>query len=106
MQTINKSFPSGAAIALPGGDWARSQCLSRDRMKTDLDHLPQAKQRELERVVQILFEEFGEATALATQGWKKAGKILKIIVNQLPDNWSAKISPTQRLKEIDATSVR
>ena len=49
-------------------------------MRTDLDHLPPAKQRELERVVQILFEEFGEATSLATQDWKKKGRILKIIL--------------------------
>jgi len=49
-------------------------------MRTDLDHLPPAKQRELERVVRILFEEFGEATALATQDWKKKGRILKIIL--------------------------
>lgn len=49
-------------------------------MRTDLDHLPPPKQRELERVVQILFEEFGEATALATQEWKKSGRILKIIL--------------------------
>ncbi|MGE5562429.1 MAG: HEPN domain-containing protein [Bacillota bacterium] len=49
-------------------------------MRTDLGHLPPAKQRELERVVQILFEEFGEATALATQDWKKKGRILKIIL--------------------------
>src|SRR3546814_19111543 len=49
-------------------------------MRTDLDHLPPAKQRELERVVQILFEEFGDATALATQDWKKKGRILKIIL--------------------------
>jgi predicted nucleotidyltransferase/HEPN domain-containing protein len=49
-------------------------------MRTDIDHLPPAKQRELERVVQILFEEFGEATALATQDWKKKGRILKIIL--------------------------
>lgn len=49
-------------------------------MRTDIDHLPAAKQRELERVVQILFEEFGEATALATQDWKKKGRILKIIL--------------------------
>jgi predicted nucleotidyltransferase/HEPN domain-containing protein len=49
-------------------------------MRTDLDHLPPAKQRELDRVVQILFEEFGEATALATQDWKKKGRILKIIL--------------------------
>lgn len=49
-------------------------------MRTDLDHLPPAKQRELERVVQILFEEFEEATVLATQDWKKKGRILKIIL--------------------------
>jgi hypothetical protein len=36
-------------------------------MRTDLDHLPVAKQRELERVVQVLFEEFEEARSLATQ---------------------------------------
>jgi predicted nucleotidyltransferase len=49
-------------------------------MRTDIDHLPPAKQRELERVVQILFEEFEEATVLATQDWKKKGRILKIIL--------------------------
>jgi predicted nucleotidyltransferase/HEPN domain-containing protein len=49
-------------------------------MRTDLDHLPPAKQRELERVVQVLFEEFEEARALATQEWKKKGRILKIIL--------------------------
>jgi len=40
-------------------------------MRTDLDHLPANKQRELERVVEILFEEFGDATA----GRKKLGRI-------------------------------
>lgn len=49
-------------------------------MRTDLDHLPPVKQRELERVVQIVFEEFEEATKLATQDWKKKGRILKIIL--------------------------
>ncbi|HTU13048.1 MAG TPA: nucleotidyltransferase and HEPN domain-containing protein [Allosphingosinicella sp.] len=49
-------------------------------MRTDLDHLPPAKQRELERVVQILFEEFGEATAIANADWKKKGRILKIVL--------------------------
>ncbi|TPG56525.1 HEPN domain-containing protein [Sphingomonas glacialis] len=49
-------------------------------MRTDLDHLPPAKQRELERVVQILFEEFGDATAIATSAWKKQGRILKVIL--------------------------
>ncbi|MEJ6010651.1 nucleotidyltransferase and HEPN domain-containing protein [Novosphingobium aquae] len=49
-------------------------------MRTDLDHLPAKKQRELERVVQILFEEFEDAFALAKHEWKKAGRILKVIL--------------------------
>jgi predicted nucleotidyltransferase/HEPN domain-containing protein len=49
-------------------------------MRTDLDHLPAAKQRELERVVQIIFEEFEEKTSLATQDWKRKGRILKVIL--------------------------
>src|SRR3954470_5591162 len=49
-------------------------------MRTDLDHLPSAKQRELERVVQILFEEFGDAKAIATSDWKKQARILKVIL--------------------------
>jgi predicted nucleotidyltransferase len=49
-------------------------------MKTSLDHLPPAKQRELERVVQILFEEFADATAIATSEWKKQARILKVIL--------------------------
>jgi predicted nucleotidyltransferase/HEPN domain-containing protein len=48
-------------------------------MRTDLDHLPAVKQRELDRVVQILFEEFGDANKLATGG-KKAGRVLKIVL--------------------------
>ena len=49
-------------------------------MQTSLDHLPPVKQRELERVVQILFEEFGDATAIATSDWKKHARILKVIL--------------------------
>jgi predicted nucleotidyltransferase/HEPN domain-containing protein len=49
-------------------------------MRTDLDHLPPAKQRELERVVQILFEEFADATAIATSDWKKQARIAKVIL--------------------------
>lgn len=49
-------------------------------MRTDLDHLPPAKQRELERVVQIIFEEFDDALALARHQWKKRGRIDKIIL--------------------------
>ncbi len=49
-------------------------------MRTDLDHLPPAKQRELERVLEVLFAGFEEATSLATQAWKKRGRILKIVL--------------------------
>jgi predicted nucleotidyltransferase len=49
-------------------------------MRTDLDHLPPVQQRELERVVQIIFEEFGEKIALGTQDWKRKGRILKVIL--------------------------
>jgi len=49
-------------------------------MKTGLDHLPAKKQRELKRVVEILFEEFEQALGLATSTRKKQGRILKIIL--------------------------
>jgi len=49
-------------------------------MRTDLDHLPANKQRELERVVQIIFEEFEDALALAQKQWKKKGRIEKIVL--------------------------
>ena len=49
-------------------------------MRTDLDHLPAAKQREIERVKAIIFEEFEDALALAQHEWKKKGKIEKIIL--------------------------
>ena len=49
-------------------------------MRSDLDHLPANKQRELERIVQIIFEEFEDAFALSRHEWKKAGRILKVIL--------------------------
>ncbi|RYY23406.1 MAG: HEPN domain-containing protein [Sphingomonadales bacterium] len=49
-------------------------------MKTDLDHLPSQKQRELQHVVRVLFEEFEREIGLATQPWKKRGRILKVIL--------------------------
>jgi predicted nucleotidyltransferase/HEPN domain-containing protein len=48
-------------------------------MRTDVDHLPAAKQRELERIVEFLFDEFGQATENAT-GRRKGARILKIIL--------------------------
>jgi len=49
-------------------------------MRTELDHLPAAKQREIERVRAIIFEEFEDALVLAKHEWKKKGKIEKIIL--------------------------
>jgi predicted nucleotidyltransferase/HEPN domain-containing protein len=49
-------------------------------MRDTLDHLPASKQRELAHVVRVLFEEFAEATARATQAWKKKGRILKVVL--------------------------
>lgn len=49
-------------------------------MRSSLDHLPPHKQRELERIVQIVFEEFEDALALSTQDWKRKGRISKIIL--------------------------
>ena len=49
-------------------------------MRNDLDHLPANKQRELERVKAIIFEEFEDALALGTMSWKKKGRIDKIIL--------------------------
>lgn len=49
-------------------------------MRTDLDHLPERKRAELARIVEILFAEFEDATALSTQKWKKQGRILKVIL--------------------------
>ncbi|MCJ8156578.1 nucleotidyltransferase and HEPN domain-containing protein [Sphingomonas sp. LaA6.9] len=49
-------------------------------MRNDRDHLPAAKQRDLERVLKVIFEEFADATALGTHDWKKKGRILKVIL--------------------------
>ena len=48
-------------------------------MRTDVDHLPAAKQRELERVVETIFDEFRRATENAT-GPRNGARILKIIL--------------------------
>ncbi|HWW55399.1 MAG TPA: HEPN domain-containing protein [Sphingopyxis sp.] len=48
-------------------------------MRTDLEHLPAAKQRELERIVETIFDEFRVATENAT-GPRKGARILKIIL--------------------------
>ena len=49
-------------------------------MRTDLDHLPEAKRRELDHVVEIIRDGFGEAIAHRTQPRFRNGKLLKIIL--------------------------
>jgi predicted nucleotidyltransferase/HEPN domain-containing protein len=49
-------------------------------MRTDLDHLPANKQRELERVTTLIFEEFEDAMAMSAASWKKKGRIDKILL--------------------------
>lgn len=58
----------------------RASAATLEGMKTSLDHLPEAKQRELALVVRILFEEFEAVTARASQQWKKGGRILKVVL--------------------------
>ncbi|MCC2977957.1 HEPN domain-containing protein [Sphingomonas sp. PL-96] len=49
-------------------------------MRSDLDHLPDRKRRDLERIVEVLFSEFEQATSLSTQNWRRQGRILKVIL--------------------------
>ena len=48
-------------------------------MRTDIDHLPAAKQRELERIVEVIFEEFRDAIGNAT-GPRKGARVLKVVL--------------------------
>ena len=49
-------------------------------MKTDLTHLPEKKQKELHRVVEILHVEFQAAIAGASQQWKHQARIQRIVL--------------------------
>lgn len=49
-------------------------------MRDVLDHLPQTKQRELQHLTRVLFEEFDAATRTGTQRWSKQGRILKMVL--------------------------
>jgi predicted nucleotidyltransferase/HEPN domain-containing protein len=58
-------------------------------MKTSLDHLPEQQQQELERIRDILLEEFDKAVARATQPHKRNGKVYRIILfgSYARDDW-------------------
>ena len=72
-------------------------------MRTDVDHLPAAKQRELERVVETIFDEFRGATENAT-GPRKGARILKVILfgSHARDDWvDAPLSANQYKSDYD-----
>jgi hypothetical protein len=49
-------------------------------MKTSIDHLPENKQEELARVVEIPHAEFEDALTESNANGKKSGRIVKIIL--------------------------
>lgn len=49
-------------------------------MRTDVDHLPHRNQRELQWIVETIFDEFDKVTAEHGAAWKKKGRIHKIIL--------------------------
>lgn len=49
-------------------------------MKTSLDHLPPGKRREIDRVLEILHEEFEDAVKPATPNGRRRGRIYKVIL--------------------------
>ena len=49
-------------------------------MRTGLDHLPDQKRRDLEKVVEILFAEFEDALKGRGSTTRKQGRILKVVL--------------------------
>jgi uncharacterized protein len=58
-------------------------------VRTDIDHLPPTQKSELERVTQLLMDEFAEAISRSTSAPRKNGKIYKIILfgSYARDDW-------------------
>ena len=58
-------------------------------MRSSLAHLPARKQRELERILTILHEEFAHAVKASSSPTRRAGRILKIILfgSHARDDW-------------------
>ena len=92
-QLVARTGVSGrGAGCLARGEAALAKCpAGRENrpMRIDLDHLPPQQQKELERVKHTLMAEFAEATARATQPWKKNGNILKVVLfgSYARDDW-------------------
>ena len=58
-------------------------------MRTDVDHLPSPKQREVQHIVEAVFEVFEASMATDAAAWKKKGRIHKIILygSHARGNW-------------------
>lgn len=58
-------------------------------MRTDVDHLPSHKQREIQHIVEVVFEVFEASMTAEAAAWKKKGRIHKIILygSHARGNW-------------------
>jgi predicted nucleotidyltransferase/HEPN domain-containing protein len=58
-------------------------------MRTDVDHLPPRKQREIQHIVEVVFEVFEATLKSAAAAWKKRGRIHKVILygSHARGNW-------------------
>jgi len=77
---MNTGAPRQQIIDIPVGMLNSLRMNAHLHMKTDLDHLPLRKRRELGKIVDILLEEFQEKTSTATSERRKKGRVLKIIL--------------------------
>ena len=89
---LEPGFSGQGGGRLARGKAALAKCPVRREnlsMRLALDHLPPQQQGELERVKHTLIAEFAEATARATQPWKKNGSILKVVLfgSYARDDW-------------------
>ncbi|MDF2640697.1 MAG: putative nucleotidyltransferase [Novosphingobium lindaniclasticum] len=50
-------------------------------MRSDLDHLPETVRADMASILRIIFAEFEDAIGRATQGWKRAGRVMKVLLH-------------------------
>lgn len=76
-------------------------------MRTDVDHLPASKQRELDRIVEVIFDEFRRSNDNTT-GLRKGARILKIILfgSHAHSDWvDAPLSANQYKSDYDISVI-
>lgn len=50
-------------------------------MRSDLDHLPETVRADVAAILRIIFTEFEDTIGRATQGWKRAGRVVKVLLH-------------------------